>query len=47
MINTIFKFDDWESRIDIMDTVSYDQMLYKFWKPINAKSFYGTDEFLK
>ena len=34
----------WKWRYDVFDSVSYEQMLFKFWKPL--KSFYKDASFL-
>jgi hypothetical protein len=36
---------DWEWRYEIYETVSYDQMVYKFWKPL--ESFYQDRSFIE
>lgn len=40
----IFEKDDWAKRLEIMEQVSYEDMMKKFWKPLN--SFYSEDELL-
>lgn len=36
---------DWRWRYEEFEKVSYDEMVYKFWKPLN--SFYKDKSFLK
>lgn len=38
MIWFIFQQGDWEEKRKLLDNPSYDDMLFKFWKPV--KSFY-------
>lgn len=47
IIEKIFRFEDWDWRRHIYMSISYDEMLYKFWKPLTIKSFYGDDDFVK
>lgn len=39
--------DDYQWRLDYMDTVSYDQMFWQFWKPVEAKFFYQNLRFIQ
>lgn len=38
IIDKIFLSENWQEKLKEFDKVSYDEMVYKFWKPI--KSFY-------
>jgi hypothetical protein len=38
---------DWAWRFKQLDTVTYDQMLWGFWKPLRAKEFYQDTSFLE
>lgn len=46
MVDKIFSFSDWKWRLKIYETVSYNAMLYKFWKPVVPESFYDDLSFL-
>lgn len=47
MLDKIFSCDDYEWRISIFHTVSYDKMVYQFWKPIKPEAFFTDISFLK
>ena len=36
---------DWHWRYDTFESVSYDEMIYKFWKPLD--SFYKDKKFIQ
>lgn len=38
-------YDNWRWRYDAINTVSYDSMVYQFWRPL--KSFYKDRSFLE
>ena len=42
--DNLFKKDDWKRRLEIYDSIDYDEMVYKFWKPLD--SFYDLEELL-
>ena len=45
IIEIIFSKDDWKWRHKEFRKVSYNEMVYKFWKPLD--SFYKDKKFLK
>jgi hypothetical protein len=44
-IDFIFKQPDWERRRDIFTSVSYEEMVWKFWK--RPEDFYDDKSFLE
>lgn len=46
MLDQIFKCQDYKWRLSIFRGVSYDTMLFHFWKPLKPKSFYKQTDFL-
>lgn len=37
----------WRWRYDEMSAVSYNEMMYQFWKPLRVESFYERDDFIR
>lgn len=46
MLDIIFKCNDWQWRLVVKNSVKYEEMVYKFWLPVKAESFYKTQHFL-
>lgn len=44
IIDQIYKKEDWIRRQEYFDSVSYPEMVWKFWKPI--KSFYDMERLI-
>lgn len=38
--------NDWKWRFDTLQTVSYDKMLFTFWKRLKVENFYEDDSFI-
>lgn len=47
IIDKVFSYSDWPWRRDVYKSVSYNEMMLDFWKPIKAESFYKDLSFLK
>lgn len=45
IIDRVFSFSDYKWRNDVYKSVSYNDMVYKFWKPLD--SFYPDKTFLQ
>jgi len=45
LIEQMFRFSDWEWRVEAYEEVSYFEQVLKFWKPLD--SFYEDKSFLK
>lgn len=43
----VFATDDWQWRLKVYRTVTYDQMMLQFWKPVKPESFYKDLSFLE
>lgn len=41
------RYTNWEWRFDVLGEVEYTTMVYKFWKPLKAESFYSNTLFLQ
>lgn len=39
--------DDYKWRIEIYEKVTYNQMVYQFWKALKVESFYKDQDFLR
>lgn len=44
-IDTLYSFEDWEWRREKFCTVSYDTLMWQFWRPLH--SFYPSLDFLE
>ena len=47
MIDDVFSKEDWQWRREKMNSVSYDTMRLRFWKPVEPESFYDDVSFLE
>jgi len=47
LIEFIFSKDDYIPRMQKYNDVSYNQMMYQFWKPLKAKYFWKDTSFLQ
>lgn len=47
MIDLIFQNDDYEWRVEVYESVSFGEMMLKFWRPIKVDAFYPNDAFLR
>lgn len=43
LINTLYAAPDWERRAEVLHRVSYDSMMFQFWRPL--KSFWTAEEY--
>lgn len=40
-------FGEWMWRYKVFDSISFDEMVLKIWKPTNIKAFYSDTKFLE
>lgn len=47
LIDKVFSYPDYQWRVLIMKSVSYNRMVYSFWKSIKVESFYKDISFIQ
>ena len=47
MSDIVFSKSDYLARLSVMHSVSYDEMMRKWWIPVKAERFYPDTSFLK
>jgi hypothetical protein len=47
IIDRMFELGDYSRRQKVFSTVSYDEMLFKFWKPLKPEVWYEDTSFLE
>lgn len=47
LIAKLFTFMDWEWRLKEYESVSFEKMIFTFWKPITPEAFYKDMAFLE
>ncbi len=46
MLDDIFEFADWKWRLEKFHQVDFKTMVWKWWRPVKAESFYSSTQFL-
>lgn len=47
MSDVVFNTNDWQWRLQVYKSVTYDDMMLQFWKPVKPKYFYKDLSFLE